>query len=767
MSLPANDPANDPLIRNPASASLGGQPGPAQEEPLPILEYVQLLWYRKWTIIAITILVGVAGWVWVNQQTPVYRAQSTIMLGSPMGITSPEMMWVAYFNKLKAPDEIEVLKSRTLAEQLVKSLDLLSYPEFNPALREAEPGLLDKVNPGEWLPDDWKETAEAAMDRQPQTEGRAQAIEKDLEQRRMARAVSVIQGGLDITSLDMSNVIVVGFRSTNPEIAALIANELPEAYMLSTLQAKYDATEKATKWLSEQLAELRQEVEDAEHAVELYRSEYGLTDVGGTGLVTEQLSRLNSELIIARAERAEAEARLNQVKQLVLQDAAGAEAAVRLLDSDILGQLRTQELQTQRDISELAVEYGPKHPRMLQARAELDQIQGRIQSEVGKIEVSLQSDVEFARARELSLQASLSEAESAAGEQNRESIQLRALEREAQASRALFETFLEQFKQTSKAEGLNEPGARVLSRAQVPSSPAYPNVRRQTMAIAFGGFVLAVLLVFGLEALNPGITNPEQAEKNLGAHTIGIIPISSEKGPAEDLPLDKPNSGFVEALNTLKVSLSLTDPDREPRVIQVTSSIPEEGKTTLALALARVLASQGEKVILVDADLRRSTLERRLGVETRQAGLTDFVLNQDDDVAKFVVDDPKSSVKLMASGSAEFANATDIFSSQRMKRIVETLRQHADYVILDAPPVMAVADARLIGRFVDKTLFVIRWNKTPVKVAKAALKTLREGGTDIAGIVMQRVDLKRYGNLGYGDSGYYYHYGRYGQYYSS
>ena len=128
MSLPANDPINDPLVRNPASAGLGGQVGPGQEEPLPILEYVQLLWYRKWTILAITILVGVAGWVWVNQQTPVYRAQSTIMLGSPMGITSPEMMWVAYFNKLKAPDEIEVLKSRSLAEQLVKSLDLLSYP---------------------------------------------------------------------------------------------------------------------------------------------------------------------------------------------------------------------------------------------------------------------------------------------------------------------------------------------------------------------------------------------------------------------------------------------------------------------------------------------------------------------------------------------------------------------------------------------------------------------------------------------------------------
>ena len=179
----------DPLQADPWPATCRRQAGCSeQEEPLPILEYVQLLWYRKWTIIAITLIVGIAGWVWVNQQTPVYRAQSTIMLGSPMGITSPEMMWVAYFNKLKAPDEIEVLKSRSLAEQLVESLDLLAYPEFNPSLREAEPGLLDDINPSEWLPDSWKETAQAALDRQPQKEGQDRAIEQDLEQRRLTRA---------------------------------------------------------------------------------------------------------------------------------------------------------------------------------------------------------------------------------------------------------------------------------------------------------------------------------------------------------------------------------------------------------------------------------------------------------------------------------------------------------------------------------------------------------------------------------------------------
>jgi capsular exopolysaccharide synthesis family protein len=681
-------------------------------------------------------------------------------------MTSPEMMWAAYYNRLQAPDEIQVMQSRSMAELVVERLGLLAYPEFNPELREPKaPGWFDWFRPREWLPESWRETLRAAMDREPATAGQAEAIERDRDTRQLDTAVAILMGGLEISSLEMSNVILVGFNSPNPRIAALIANEVPEAYMVSTLQAKYDATEKATKWLSEQLAELRQEVEDAEQAVELYRSERGLTDAGGTNLMSEQLSKLNSELIIARAERAEAEVRLRQVSQLVQEDAAGADAAIRLLGSGILQDLRTQELQAEQGISELAAEYGTKHPRMLQARAELEQIQQRIDEELGKIEVSLQSDLQFARAREQSLAASLGEAQQATGAQNREEIQLRALEREASASRALFETFLEQFKQTSASEGMNDPGARVLSQAQVPGAPFYPNVRRQTLVIAFAGLVAAVLLVLGLEALNPGITNPEQVEKQLLLHTLAIVPLSSDKIAAHDMPLDQPQSGFVEALNTLKVSLSLTDPDHEPRVIQVTSSVPEEGKTTLAVALARVLAQRGERVILVDADLRRSSVEKKLGLTSQERGLTEFVLEHSDQPADYLVKDPRSEVLLLPTGTAKFANATDIFASRRMERIIQLLRENAEYVVIDSPPVMAVADARLIGRMVDKTLFVVRWNKTPAKVVKAALKILRTGGTDLAGVVLQNVDLKRYGQLGYGDSGYYYHYGRYGQYY--
>ncbi len=690
-----------------------------------------------------------------------------MLIGSPItGVTTPEMMMLAYFNQSKVVDELEVLQSRSLARIVVEKYDLLSYPEFNPSLRAQEkPGLLDDWNPIDWIPDEWKDSLKSALNRQHSEMPSETSIEDDRAERRVVTAINILLGGLSLANEDYSNVITVSYRSPNPKMAAMIANELPEAYILSTLQAKYDSTEKATKWLSEQLNDLRTEVEDAERAVEMYRAEYGLTDVGGTGLVAEQLSVLNSQLIIARAERAEAETRLRQVQLLLQQDDGGTEAATKLSGATLIQQLKTQELAAQQKISELAVEYGPKHPRMIQARAEIDQIQQRIALEVEKIESQLRSELQFARAREQGLQASLNEAEQATGAQNREAIQLRALEREAAASRALFETFLEQFKTASTTGGLNEPGARVLSKAEVPGSAFYPNVQRQTIAFTFGGLILGVILILALEALTPGITNPEQAEKELRRNVLGVIPLVA-KAIAEDQPIDKPQSVYVESLNSLLVSLSLTNPDHDPQVFQITSSIPEEGKTTLAVSLARQLSVSGKTVVLVDGDLRRAAVERKLGLKPKEMGLTDLVLAPDRDLEDFLSKDPKSDVCVLAPGTAAYVNATDLLSSQRMKRIVETLRARFDYVIFDAPPVMAVADARQISQFVETTLFVVRWNKTPVKVVKAALKQLDTVQAGIAGIVLQSVDLKRYSRVGYGDSGYYYHYGKYGSYYT-
>ena len=269
-----------------------------------------------------------------------------------------------------------------------------------------------------------------------------------------------------------------------------------------------------------------------------------------------------------------------------------------------------------------------------------------------------------------------------------------------------------------------------------------------------------------LQFLNPGMHSPEQIERELRLHVMGMLPKLPGRAKPHKYAIEKPNSGYMEAVNSLRVSMQLSDPDREHRIIQVTSSVPAEGKSSLVLSLATAMVRSGEKVLVVDGDLRRSSIEKNLGLNRDGPGLTDMVLSESNELLDFLVHHEGTGIDFMRTGDAGFANATDIFSSRRMQTIIGLMKRHYDHVLFDTPPVMAVADARVIGRIVDATLFVVRWDKTPKKVARAALALLNKGGIDISGAVLQQVNLKRYGRFGYGQSGYYYQYGSYGKYYS-
>lgn len=739
-----------------------------QEEPFPLLDYLQLLWFRRRLILVITILVSVIGYIQVNQLRSIYTASSTILIGiQQAAVTDFDSYMYRYFNGLESTEEVEILKSRGLAEKVVKNLNLLNRAEFDPSLAQPESGFFDfliYLNPATWIPNSWGSMFKQAQSGEVVT---VEPTDEERERSKVVRAVNIFLSKMSAAPIEYSDVITISFNSFDPKLAASIANEIPEAYIFGQLEAKFEATQKITNWLTVQLEELKTKVADSEQAVEMYRQEHGLSEMDGTGLLAKQLSETNSQLIIARVERAEAEARLAQMNRLLDNNQQGLDTSAEVLASALIQQIRNQEAEAKRRRSELAIEYGPKHPRMLQINAEIDDLERRIVEEMDKIVIALENRIEMARLREGSLETGLRELESISGTQSQEAVQLRALEREAAANRALFENFLSRFKETSSTEGMESADARVLSKAEVPSGPSSPNRRRMLMTYILLGFMGACGLVLGLQFLNPGMYTPEQIEHDLGIHAIGMIPLLPPKVEPHQYILDKPSSGFVEAINSLRVSLKLSDPDKKVKAIQIASSIPKEGKSTLAICLAMAMVRSGERVILVDADLRRSTMEKRLDLPSDVPGLTDLVMSDGAQISDFVIHDEKTGIDLMRTGDAKFASATDIFSSQRMQNIVALLKQQYDYILFDTPPVMAVADARVIGTLVDNTLFLVQWNQTPKKVAKAAIQLLQQGGTNIGGIVLQQVDLKRYGRFGYGDSGYYYHYGRYGQYYNS
>lgn len=740
-------------------------------QEFPLLEYLQLLWYRKKLIIAITVFVAVVGWVHVNQIRSIYTASSTLMLGvqKAQAVDIESVLQRDYWGDMVLA-EIEVLKSRGLARKVAQRLNLVNYEEFNPSLREPEESLFDflrYLDPRSWIPPAWKATIKEALGRETRVDPVEPPTEDELEDRRLAAATNMLLGKIKVEEIEYAGVVTISVSSWDRNMAARIANEYPEAYIVDQLEARFEATEKANTWLSDQLQELEAKVRESERAVQIFREERGLTEVEGGGLLDRQLSELNSQLIVARAELAEIEARLEQIRLLNVGNTNRLATMTEVLSSQMIQQLRSQELEVLARQSELSLEFGPRHPRMLQVQAELGEIRERIELEVANLITGLQNEADFARARIAKLESGLRGVQGEFSELNQDAVQLRALEREAAANRALFETFLTRFKETSTTQGLESSDARVLSEAETPGGPSYPDRRKQLLTITLMGFFGACGLVLALNMLNPGLRSPEQVQQALDEYVLGVVPSVPGKTNLFDYVLEHTQSGVVEALNSLKFSLALSDPDIQVKAVQITSSVPEEGKTSLALSLARVEAASGKKVILVDGDLRRSSIEKKLGLKRGHKGLSDLVVAGDVPLEDYIVRDEKGRMDIMPIGTAEYANAGDIFSSHRMEHIVQQLKARYDLVIIDGPPVMAVVDSRIIGRLVDKTLFVLRWDKTPRKVARAALEQLRRHGTDIAGVVLQQVDLDRYRRFSHGDSGYYYHYGRYGKYYSS
>ena len=398
-------------------ANQGANPAWETEESgqqFPLLDYLQLLWFRRKLIIAITLFVAAVGFIQVNEIKNVYTASSTMIVGLPEDqVVDIESVLGRKANANDVIGEIEVLQSRSLAAKVIERLNLVNHPEFNPGLREPEESLFDflkYLNPRKWVPDSWKQSIKEALGRETE---RAVAPLSPLEQeenqqrRLVSTATNILLGKLNIQRVEYSSVLMIRVSSLDPKMAARIANEFPEAYIVDQLEARFEATEKANAWLTEQLQELEAKVVESERAVEIYRDEYGLAESRGMSILDAQLSELNSQLIIARAEKAEVEARLEQMNRLLTSGGQGIETASEVLSSTLIQQLRTQEAQALSRASELSVEYGPKHPRMLQVQAELVEIHGRIREEVGLIAAAMENEAEFVRTRVASLESSL------------------------------------------------------------------------------------------------------------------------------------------------------------------------------------------------------------------------------------------------------------------------------------------------------------------------------------------------------------------------
>jgi exopolysaccharide transport family protein len=738
------------------------EPVTQQEDSISLSQILHIFWLRRKVFLLVSFFIIAFATVALLQIVPRFTAVAKLLLGTPKAqiVNVDAVLSGDISNDSAIKSEIEILASRELAKKVITKLKLADIEEFNP-LPKKETGFFSGLNPGTWLSDEFKESF--GLKNPPQQE----TLKEEQQNRLLAGITDAYLAKLKTAPVRGTQVITVSFESIDPKLAAQIVNAHADTYIMDRLEAKFEATRKATTWLNNQLADLRSKVESSEKAVESYRSSHHLSRGNAeTGLLREQLSEVNGQLIIARASKAEAAARLAQVQRL-LNRGSDIESASEVLSSGLIQGLREQESILTRKISEMSVEYGAKHPQMIRAFAEKEDLQNRIKSEIKKIAAALENELSVASSREASLESSLRNTEIKSGSSGQEEVQLRILEREANANKVLFETFLNRFKETSSTQGMEEADARVISNAEIPTGASFPNKRSMMMIIVLAALFIASAVIFLLEMLNPGLRTPEEVEAFIDLPTLGLMPSLDKKLNAVDYILEKPHSHLSEAINSLRISLMLSNVDEPVKTVLITSSIPGEGKTTLALCLARSAANSGQRVIIIDTDLRRPSIEKKLGVSVKDKGLVDLLMSKETNITDYVFKDEKSSLLIMSKGKTEIVSSTDILTSHRMEALINAMKKQFDLIVFDSPPVMAVADARALAPLVDKTVFVVHWDKTPRKVIRAGIQQMKTSAPNIAGVVLQQINLNQYGNHGYGDSGYNYYYGKYGKYYTN
>ncbi len=739
----------------PAPADLIPRPqvrGAPPEDEIDIRRALRTLWRRKLLLFGTIFLITGSTGVLVFKVTPTYTAETLIVVGQQKTnlINIERLLPDARLDLLQVQTEVETLKAETLAADVAQQLSLFRDPEF------IEPGFLERTLdrlkgsiPG------LGSNPSAATPVEPGALVNNRAV-------RAVRARTSIKPGLQ------SYMISLKFDSRSPRKAALVANTFAQTYIQRQLDTKLAAARAANDFLKKRLDTLRDRMLAGQTAVEEYRVRSGVVRTANLAgnpstLTTQQVAQINGQLVDARLERDGVNARL-KIIETRLANRRGASSAVEVLQSPLIQTLRDQEAALFRTEADLATTYGDRHPRMIEVRAQVRDLQTRIGIETARIVEGIRNEVRIARATVVSLESSLNELTGRVANENLTQIRLGELEREAQADRDIYLAFLTRFKETTEQIDFQQADARIISAAAVPLFPSAPK-KGKTLALALvASTIFGFLVVLIAEKLKRGIHTPEEVER-WGTQVIGIVPNLNEgwrawirrgsrrRSGSRERALSDPYSTFAEAMQRLRTVMHLGDPNKRPRIILFASALGGEGKSTVSRSFAEVAARSGQKTIHINCDLRRpdSTPGHRFAGHV-PSGLAD-ILKGEFIPDSAIVTDPDTGCHFLGPGLVDVGSPLDLLRSGAMRALIVRLSLEYELIVLDSPPVLPVSDALVLSRLADVTVYLVRWGHTSADAAFGGLKELHASARNIAGVLLTRANmrkLKGFGQVGHG-----------------
>jgi polysaccharide biosynthesis transport protein len=748
------------MLDNPADAA-GSDPAPANRHGTPGLRSVPglegggrvalaALRRRKFWLLGCMVAVPLGAYIALQNTTPLYLAKGTLIY-EPTDYRGRELQSIV---RTEPPTEAamasqaEILQGRWVAQRVAERGNLFANPEFNSALRPPSfkaraiawlRGLL-------WTPpeEDTPETAQAA-----EPIGPMPSPERD-------RTVAAVQAALHASAVRFSHVIEVTFTAQDKRVAANAVNHAMDAYIKDQSSKKQGLVRKSADKLRQDEGELRETVRRAEDSIAAYRAGHALFQGMHAGLDAEQNTHLAEDLVRARTDLANAESRLDAAR-----GRAGATAQAAIGPSVV--RLRAQQEQLTAQLQAQGARLGPHHPETESVSRQLAETDRSINAEIARVVAATEADRRAAAGRVAILEQNLKDSQAEADKNAQAQIPLNAMVRDAEAARAQLQSVLERIQQTRQQSAIETPDAHEISIAVEPEQPSWPRTIPLMTAAAAAGVFLGLVLVYLLHLADRTLHSGEDARAATGLPCFALLP--EVRGRAlghlrvEDYVVRRPLTMFAEQVRALRASLWLGV--HRPRVIAVTAARPGEGKTLLTLALGRSASLAGERVLAIECDMRQPSFHRRLRDE-EGPGLADLLKGQatlEDIIRK----DTLSGMDFIQAGTRG-GDILTLFLSEAMGHLLAELRQDYDLILLDAPPVQAMTEARVVAAIADATILCVRWRATPRDVLDNAMNLLEEAHATTIGTVLTRIDPRAYVRAGSADAEIYHR--RYKRYYS-